>query len=135
MEGYGFSTRRKISVHGNSYILSHRSKGTGRMMKTDDLARLCCSFWSMCQHTCPGYCPESVHNGISMWVVSDNIRKGAALNAIQIAEILIKCSRMLCRMGDVPAVFRKREKGSSKINYRAVFSFVREMVSYKYKGI
>ena len=33
---------------------------------------------------------ESVHNGISMWVVSDNIRKGAALNAIQIAEILIK---------------------------------------------
>lgn len=33
---------------------------------------------------------ESVKNGISMWVVSDNIRKGAALNAIQIAEILIK---------------------------------------------
>ncbi len=33
---------------------------------------------------------ESIKNGISMWVVSDNIRKGAALNAIQIAEILIK---------------------------------------------
>ena len=32
---------------------------------------------------------ESVKNGISMWVVSDNIRKGAALNAVQIAEILI----------------------------------------------
>ncbi|MBN1526977.1 MAG: aspartate-semialdehyde dehydrogenase [Candidatus Omnitrophica bacterium] len=31
---------------------------------------------------------ESVKNGISMWVVSDNIRKGAALNAIQIAEML-----------------------------------------------
>jgi aspartate-semialdehyde dehydrogenase len=31
---------------------------------------------------------ESVKNGISMWVVSDNIRKGAALNAIQIAELL-----------------------------------------------
>jgi len=31
---------------------------------------------------------ESIKNGISMWVVSDNIRKGAALNAIQIAEIL-----------------------------------------------
>ena len=31
---------------------------------------------------------ESVPNGISMWVVSDNIRKGAALNAIQIAELL-----------------------------------------------
>jgi len=33
---------------------------------------------------------ESVKNGISMWVVSDNIRKGAALNAVQIAEELIK---------------------------------------------
>ena len=33
---------------------------------------------------------ESVSNGISMWVVSDNIRKGAALNAIQIAERLIQ---------------------------------------------
>ena len=31
---------------------------------------------------------ESIKNGISMWVVSDNIRKGAALNAIQIAELL-----------------------------------------------
>ena len=28
--------------------------------------------------------------GINMWVVSDNIRKGAALNSIQIAEILVK---------------------------------------------
>ena len=32
---------------------------------------------------------ESIANGISMWIVSDNIRKGAALNAIQIAEILV----------------------------------------------
>jgi aspartate-semialdehyde dehydrogenase len=31
---------------------------------------------------------DSVKNGISMWVVADNIRKGAALNAIQIAELL-----------------------------------------------
>ncbi len=28
-------------------------------------------------------------NGLNMWVVSDNIRKGAALNAVQIAELLI----------------------------------------------
>jgi len=33
---------------------------------------------------------ESIANGINVWVVSDNIRKGAALNAVQIAEILIK---------------------------------------------
>ena len=31
----------------------------------------------------------SVVNGISMWVVGDQLRKGAALNAIQIAEVLI----------------------------------------------
>ena len=28
--------------------------------------------------------------GLNMWVVSDNLRKGAALNSIQIAEYLIK---------------------------------------------
>jgi aspartate-semialdehyde dehydrogenase len=33
---------------------------------------------------------ESIQNGINMWVVSDNIRKGAALNTIQIAELLIE---------------------------------------------
>ena len=33
---------------------------------------------------------ESIANGINMWIVSDNVRKGAALNTIQIAEILIR---------------------------------------------
>jgi len=32
----------------------------------------------------------SHENGLDLWVVSDNVRKGAALNSIQIAEILIK---------------------------------------------
>ena len=32
---------------------------------------------------------ESVDNGLNLWVVADNIRKGAATNAVQIAEILI----------------------------------------------
>ncbi|MBM5782246.1 MAG: aspartate-semialdehyde dehydrogenase [Pelagibacterales bacterium] len=32
----------------------------------------------------------SIKNGLSLWVVSDNLRKGAALNAVQIAEILVK---------------------------------------------
>lgn len=32
---------------------------------------------------------STVENGLSMWVVSDNVRKGAALNTIQIAEELI----------------------------------------------
>jgi aspartate-semialdehyde dehydrogenase len=32
----------------------------------------------------------SAENGISMWVVGDQLRKGAALNAVQIAEELIR---------------------------------------------
>jgi aspartate-semialdehyde dehydrogenase len=36
------------------------------------------AIWSTCE------------KGLNLWVVSDNIRKGAALNSIQIAEILIK---------------------------------------------
>ena len=31
----------------------------------------------------------SIDNGLNLWVVADNIRKGAALNAVQIAEVLI----------------------------------------------
>ncbi len=33
---------------------------------------------------------ESIPNGINLWVVSDNLRKGAALNAVQIAEIYVR---------------------------------------------
>ena len=32
----------------------------------------------------------SVENGLNMWVVADNIRKGAATNAVQIAELVIQ---------------------------------------------
>ena len=33
---------------------------------------------------------DSIENGINMWIVADNLRKGAALNAVQIAEKLIE---------------------------------------------
>ena len=33
---------------------------------------------------------ESEQNTLNMWIVSDNLRKGAATNAVQIAEYLIK---------------------------------------------
>lgn len=33
---------------------------------------------------------ESIENGINLWVVSDNLRKGAALNTVQIAEVLLE---------------------------------------------
>lgn len=33
---------------------------------------------------------ETIENGINMWIVADNLRKGAALNAVQIAEKLVE---------------------------------------------
>tara|TARA_Y100000287_G_scaffold121266_1_gene97663 strand:+ start:15 stop:221 length:207 start_codon:yes stop_codon:yes gene_type:complete len=33
---------------------------------------------------------NSIPNGVNLWIVSDNLRKGAATNTIQIAEYLIK---------------------------------------------
>lgn len=32
---------------------------------------------------------ESIENGLNLWIVSDNLRKGAATNAVQIAEYLV----------------------------------------------
>lgn len=33
---------------------------------------------------------DTVENGLNMWIVADNLRKGAALNAVQIAELLVR---------------------------------------------
>lgn len=41
---------------------------------------------------------ESIANGLNLWIVADNVRKGAALNAVQIAEEL--CARDLVRVPD-----------------------------------
>ncbi|MFQ8432090.1 aspartate-semialdehyde dehydrogenase [Amaricoccus sp. W119] len=42
----------------------------------------------------------TIDNGLNLWIVSDNLRKGAALNAVQIAELL---GRRVLKKGDVPA--------------------------------
>jgi aspartate-semialdehyde dehydrogenase len=42
----------------------------------------------------------TIDNGLNIWVVSDNLRKGAALNAVQIAELL---GRRVLKKGDIPA--------------------------------
>jgi aspartate-semialdehyde dehydrogenase len=41
---------------------------------------------------------ETIDNGLNLWCVADNIRKGAALNTVQIAETLIE--RDLVRVRD-----------------------------------
>ena len=33
---------------------------------------------------------NSIKNGLNLWIVADNLRKGAATNAVQIAEYLVK---------------------------------------------
>ena len=32
----------------------------------------------------------SIENGLNLWLVSDNVRKGAAQNAIQIAQLMVE---------------------------------------------
>ena len=48
---------------------------------------------------------ETIANGLNMWVVSDNIRKGAALNAVQIAETLL--ARDLLKVKDRTVFLKK----------------------------
>ena len=48
---------------------------------------------------------ETIPNGLNMWIVADNIRKGAALNAVQIAEVLLE--RDLMRVPDTTVFLKK----------------------------
>lgn len=43
---------------------------------------------------------DTIPNGLNMWIVADNIRKGAALNAVQIAEELLKRDLLRVRPED-----------------------------------
>ncbi len=49
------------------------------------------------------------------------------------AEIMINFSKLSSKVGDVPVVFKKREKGASKVNVKAVIGFIKEMLCYKAK--
>ena len=42
---------------------------------------------------------STADNAINMWVVSDNLRKGAALNAVQIAELLVHRGLITAKAG------------------------------------
>ena len=64
---------------------------------------------------------RSVANGLSMWVVADNLRKGAALNAVQIAEILVR--DYLSGFGEpvkaaAPTVEPQSVRGKIEVNIR-----------------
>ena len=51
----------------------------------------------------------TVPHGLNLWIVSDNLRKGAALNAVQIAEILV-ADHLGGRRGGRPKVERLRPR-------------------------
>ena len=72
------------------------------------------SRWSTCPRLCrrPGRDPslvgrvrraEGVDHGLALFVVGDNLRKGAALNAVQIAEALLRAPLLSQRPGSVGA--------------------------------
>ena len=44
---------------------------------------------------------DSTANGLNLWIVADNIRKGAALNAVQIAEELLERDLVSVRRPDM----------------------------------
>lgn len=44
---------------------------------------------------------ESIDNGLNLWIVADNVRKGAALNAVQIAEELVRKNLVHVKNRDV----------------------------------
>ncbi|MDP2921145.1 MAG: glycosyltransferase family 2 protein [Candidatus Omnitrophota bacterium] len=66
---------------------------------------------------------RSIFQGISL------VSKGWFIDA----EIMIRFSNLGSKIGDVSVVFKKREKGASKVNIKAVFGFIGEMLAYKIK--
>ena len=56
----------------------------------------------------------TVENGLAMWVVSDNLRKGAALNTVQIAETLINRG-LMTRAGPPDMAARKIDTGTDEL--------------------
>ncbi len=64
----------------------------------------------------------TVENGLSLWCVSDNLRKGAALNAIQIAECLINRKLISAKKGRLIQAFPDiQERGRIQLRPRFCF--------------
>ncbi|MFH1784155.1 MAG: aspartate-semialdehyde dehydrogenase [bacterium] len=90
-EAVNIETEKKLSAKEARELLS---KAPG-VEVVDDPASLSYPLPIMSAGKDPSYVgrireDSTVPNGLNLWVVSDNLRKGAALNAVQIAELLIK---------------------------------------------
>lgn len=90
-ESINIETERKATPQQIRELLS-RSPG---VVVSDDVAKNLYPLATQVAHLEPCYVgrireDESIENGINMWVVGDQLLKGAALNAVQIAEILVQ---------------------------------------------
>jgi aspartate-semialdehyde dehydrogenase len=87
-------TERKITVEEAAKLFA----ATPGLVVMDDLAKKIYPMPNLCNNrdeTFIGRIREDIScaNGLAFWCVSDNLRKGAATNAVQIAEWLVKTSQ------------------------------------------
>jgi len=89
-ESVNIETERKLTAAEARAILA----SAPGVVVIDDPARLAYPMPASAAHTDPVFVgrireDNSLEHGLNLWIVSDNVRKGAALNAVQIAEQLV----------------------------------------------
>ena len=92
-EAVHLELEKKISADSVKKILSSENSGVVLIDEHEDGGYPCAA--NECEDSNKVYVGRirediSIDYGINMWIVSNNIRKGAAYNSVQIAEILIK---------------------------------------------
>jgi aspartate-semialdehyde dehydrogenase len=90
-EAVNIQTKRKLSAK-EARVLLFQAPGVRVMDNPDERIYPMPSEAAGINDTLVGRIREdiSIENGLDLWIVADNIRKGAALNTVQIAELLIK---------------------------------------------
>ena len=90
-EAVNIQTERKLSAK-EARVLLFQAPGVRVMDNPDERIYPMPSEAAGINDTLVGRIREdiSIENGLDLWIVADNIRKGAALNTVQIAELLVK---------------------------------------------
>lgn len=90
-EAVNIQTERKLSAK-EARVLLFQAPGIRVMDNPDEQIYPMPSEAAGINDTLVGRIREdiSIENGLDLWIVADNIRKGAALNTVQIAELLVK---------------------------------------------
>jgi aspartate-semialdehyde dehydrogenase len=90
-EAVNIQTKRKLSAK-EARVLLFQASGVRVMDNPEERIYPMPSEAAGINDTLVGRIREdiSIENGLDLWIVADNIRKGAALNTVQIAELLVK---------------------------------------------